>query len=547
MVGARRCLALLPHLWFALLLVAFETPATAEPENSRVGQEIAQVIKSGAVSVGIDDGDKRLFDVFTYYQERDFKPLWVRDSGPKAKARDFLDILRAAEEDGLDPRNYRIGEISARMDAKDPKGLAALDLLLSRAFIDYGNDLTVGRVVPDQIGKDTHIKPIGPGALSLLDGAEQAEDIGPYVDSLAPQSANYARLKEALALYRDIAHRGGWPKIAAGPTLKPGITDPRVPGLRQLLIATADLSISAPDMGELYDGALVDAVKLFQERHGLNADGVIGPGTLDAMNVPVEERIQQLVLNMERRRWMPDETGKFYVFVNLADQYLKVVDGNKTIHDARLVVGKPYSRTPVFTQNMTYVVFNPYWNVPTSIAVNEYLPKLKANPYALAAQDIEVIRAGQVVDAASVPWGSYGPGRFPVTLRQKPGQKNALGRLKFMFPNPYNVYIHDTPAKTLFARDNRFFSHGCMRVEDPEKLAQVILGHDDPSWTPARIAEQLQVKKNGIARLKAPVPVYITYLTAWANKDASVNFRKDVYGRDAELMVALRKMGDVVN
>ncbi|WP_137389717.1 L,D-transpeptidase family protein [Rhodoligotrophos defluvii] len=547
MVGALCRLGAWPHLWLALFIFGLGGAAAAETTNTRVAAEIQAIIDGGGVSVGIDDNDKRLFDVFTYYQERDYKPLWVRDNGPKSKARDFLDILRAAEEDGLDPRNYLIGEITARMEARDSKTLAALDLLLSRAFIDYGNDLSVGRVVPDQIGKDTHLKPHGPGALTLLDGAEQAEDIGPYVDSLAPPSANYARLKEALALYRDISYRGGWPKIPDGKPLKPGMTDKRVPLLRELLIATADLSASAPDMHELYDGAIIDAMKLFQERHGLTSDGVIGPDTLEALNVPVEDRIRQIVLNMERRRWMPDDTGKFYVFVNLADQYLKVVDGEKTIHDARLVVGKPYSRTPVFTQNMTYVVFNPYWNVPTSIAVNEYLPKLKANPYALASQGFEVLRGGQVVDFGSVPWRSYGRGTFPVMLRQKPGAKNALGQLKFMFPNPYNVYIHDTPAKSLFDRDSRYFSHGCMRVENPVKLAEVILGHDDPSWTPGRIAQQLKVQKNGVAKLKTPVPVYVTYITAWANKDASVHFRKDVYGRDEELLVALRKVGDVVN
>lgn len=529
----------------ALLLATFA--GTAHANNEAVAFALRSIIVDGASPKGLGSDGKQLFDVYTYYQERDFKPLWVRDNGPKSKGRDFLDILRGAREDGLDPRNYLVDEISARLDDKDAVGLATLDLLLSKAFIEYGNDLSVGRVSPGSVAKDLHIKPRRPGILNMLDQVEQADDIPVVIDALAPQSGNYARLKEALLLYRDIAGRGGWPTIPAGPVLKPGMKDARVPVLRELLIATADLSAAAPDMNELYDGALVEAVKLFQERHGLTADGVIGPGSLEQLNTPVEDRIRQLVLNMERRRWMPDDTGRFYIFVNLADQYLKVVDGDKTIHDARLVVGKPFSRTPVFTESMSYIVFNPYWNVPTSIAVNEYLPKLKANPSALNAQGFEVERGGKVVSPTAVSWNSYGRGNFPVRLRQKPGDRNALGRMKFMFPNPYNIYIHDTPGRSLFSRDNRFYSHGCLRVEFPEKLAEVILGHDDPTWNIQRIEKRLEVDHNGVVKLKKPVPVYVTYLTAWANKDTAVNFRKDVYGRDAELVAALRKTGHVVD
>ncbi|MGF7161761.1 murein L,D-transpeptidase YcbB/YkuD [Rhodoligotrophos appendicifer] len=547
MSSATRRLSWMPQIIVVALLFCAPQSLRAEITNDAVAAELRQIIVSDTKTIGTDDGDERLFGVYTYYEERDFKPLWVRDNGTKAKAKDFLDIIRAAEEDGLDPNNYRANEIAARIDAQDPRSLAELDLLLSRSFIDYGNDISVGRVIPDQVGTDIHIKPKGPGPLTLLDGVEQAEDMGPYVDSLAPASANYARLKEALMLYRDIEARGGWPSLPEGPTMKPGTVDARTPLLRRLLIATADLSASAPDMNELYDGAVVEGVKLFQERHGLTADGVIGPGTLEALNVPVEERIRQLVLNMERRRWMPDDTGKYYVFVNLADQYLKIVDDDRTVHDAKLVVGKPFSRTPIFTQKMSYIVFNPYWNVPTSIAVNEYLPKLKANPAALAAQNFEVVRGETEISPYSVSWANYGRGNFPFVLRQKPGPKNALGRLKFMFPNPYNIYIHDTPAKSLFDRDNRFFSHGCMRVQNPEELAKVILSHDDPSWTMERIEQELKVNRNKAVRLKKAIPVYVTYLTAWANKDRAVNFRKDVYGRDQELLVALRKVGDVVN
>jgi murein L,D-transpeptidase YcbB/YkuD len=236
---------------------------------------------------------------------------------------------------------------------------------------------------------------------------------------------------------------------------------------------------------------------------------------------------------------MPDDLGSFYVFVNLADAALKVVkdvgEREKTIHTARLVVGKPYSRTPVFTDNMEYVVFNPYWGVPASIANNEYLPKLRKDPGILARERIRVIGPSGEISPYSVDWN--GLSKVPYQLRQDTGEGNALGRLKFMFPNPYNVYIHDTPSKSLFAKENRYFSHGCMRVQYPEQLAEVILGSQ--GWTIEKIKAQIASGKQKIVTLSTKIPVHVTYLTAWVNKDGSVNFRNDVYGRDKKLAVVL--------
>ncbi|QPC44269.1 L,D-transpeptidase family protein [Kaustia mangrovi] len=527
----------------AIWVVAGTAVAYADSHNVAVGNEIRDIIEGGQTTVGIDDADQRLIQVFTYYAERDYKPLWVRDNGPKSKARDLLTILKTSYEDGLDPQDYEVAEISERIDGRTPRQLAELDLLLTRAFIDYGRDLSTGQVEPDKLGGPIHITPIGPGPLTLLDGAEQADDIPEYVDTrIAPQSANYARLKQALAVYRQIAERGGWPRMPDGPVLKPGMADARIPVLARYLAVTGDLR---PELAQsagadgTYDDTLVAAVKRFQERHGLAVDGVIGAATLEQINVPVDRRIHQMVLNLERRRWMPEDLGSFYVFVNLADQYLKVVDGEQTVHDAPLVVGKPYHQSPVFSDNMTYIVFNPYWNVPYSIAVNEYLPKLRANPGALQSQNIRVLTGKGAVNPYAINWSAYSRRKFPFRLRQDPGPKNALGRIKFMFPNPYNVYIHDTPAKSLFSRATRTFSHGCMRVQDPVKLADILLGHDDPHWTPERVKAEFARGDNRVVRLKTPIPVHVTYLTAWANKDGSINFRKDVYDRDPRLTAAL--------
>jgi murein L,D-transpeptidase YcbB/YkuD len=282
-------------------------------------------------------------------------------------------------------------------------------------------------------------------------------------------------------------------------------------------------------VGEVYDDVTVAAVKRFLERHGLMADGVIGPTTLEQMNVPVEDLIAQLEVNLERRRWLAREPGGFYIFVNLADQELKVMQDEKTIHTARVVVGKTYHKTPVFTENMTYLVMNPYWNVPSSIANKEYLPKLKQDAGYLQRQGIRVLdSAGKEVNPYSVNWNSMS--RVPFRLRQDTGDKNALGRIKFMFPNKYNVYIHDTPAKSLFEKDLRVYSHGCIRVQDPLTLAEVILKEE--GWSRGRIDQQIASGERRIVQLKRKIPVYVTYITAFANKDGTVNFRRDVYNRD---------------
>ena len=535
----------LPRMLYAAIALVLLTAAllpgrVMAANNEDVASAIEAFITSGQINLGSERDDERLFQIFTYYHDRNFKPIWTRDSGVKTKGRMLLRVLRASSEHGLDPRNYYIEDIAERIDATNPEVLAELDLLLSDVFSEFARDLSQGRVDPSAINRDLAIDPHGPGPLYLIDGAEQADDLLPYIDKIKPQTPRYDRLKTALADYRKIAAEGGWPKVAAGAVIKPGMDDPRVPVLREVLTKVGDLKVTGT--GNTYDSALVDAVKAFQERHGRNPDGVIGPSTLKALNAPVEKRIEQMVLNLERRRWMDDDLGELYVFVNQADQVLKVVreekGREKTIHTARVVVGKPYHRTPVFSRKMKYVVINPYWNVPTSIANKEYLPKLRRNPAVLAREKVRLISAsGKFVDPYSVNWHALR--RVPYRLRQDTGPGNALGRIKFMFPNKFNVYIHDTPSKSLFARESRYFSHGCMRLQHPEQLAEVLLGHQ--GWSAKRIAGQIASGKRRIVNLKSHIPVHVTYLTAWVNKDGSVHFRDDIYGRDKILAKALEQ------
>ena len=257
------------------------------------------------------------------------------------------------------------------------------------------------------------------------------------------------------------------------------------------------------------------------------------------MNVPVQERIQSIVMAMERLRWMPEDLGKQYVIVNIAGFELRRFNGGSVEERMAVVVGKPYHRTPVFSDHIRYVEFNPYWNVPPAIALAEELPRLRSDPTGLAAQGFEIVQGNQVIDPRSIDWSSYGGGHFPFQLRQRPGTDNALGRVKIMFPNPHNVYLHDSPARSLFSRNERAFSHGCIRLARPLELAdQVLRAGGVPGWNKDRIDEVIASAKTTVVNLQEPLPVHITYMTAWVD-DGVVNFRGDIYGHDAKLLAAL--------
>lgn len=527
----------------AALMLAVR-PAAAQFAVSNLTDAIQQRIEFDEGSIWGDRGDARLLKLFEFYTARQYAPLWVAEGGITAKGKAFVAALVNCESDGLIPQDYDAAGLQARLGASDLKGLADLEVRLSKALISYGHDLSAGRVQPNKVDRELYIYPEGPGPQELLNGASLNADIGAYLADLAPHTPNYARLKAKLAEYREMLAAGGWVPVPGGETLKPGMSDPRIPVLRQRLVQSRHLDAKAaaaiaPELAELYDDVLSAAVKQFQYQNGLTQDGVLGPNTLKAINISLRARIKTMELNMERRRWMEDDLGDKYIFVNLADFWLKVVDGPKTIHTAHVVVGKTYHRTPVFSENMKYIVMNPYWNVPRSIAVNEYLPKLQRDPGVLARQNISLISQSGTVDPYAVDWNNVSKRSFNFRLRQDSGGRNALGRLKFLFPNKHNVYIHDTPSKSLFKRTVRSFSHGCVRVQNPVDLAAVLL-KDEGNWTKDAILQQIASGKRRTVSLKTQIPVHITYLTAWVNKDGSVHFRNDIYGRDKRLAEALK-------
>lgn len=512
------------------------------PVSPSFGDDVATAIRgrlAGADAAPSDPGPDGIgISLRRFYEARNFRPAWITGSSPEERVRTAMRVVGAARDHGLDPTSYLGGAISGVTVPETVVEQAELDILLSGALGRYAADLRNGRTIhaPAAMPPRPATKAIAPDA--LLSEAAAARDLAGYFAGLAPATPEYARLRGALAAYRALAARGGWPALPARPVLRRDMADPAVEILRVRLAATGDLA-PAEAQGAQFDSAVETGVQRFQRRHDLTADGIVGPKTREALNVPVEHRIEQMELNLERRRWMPEDPGRSYVFVNMADFDLKVVEDKKTVMVMRVIVGTPYWRTPLFSATMTYMEFSPYWNIPQSIVRQEIAPRVQRDPDYLARQGIRVFASrqvpGQELAASRVDWQAVERGTQRFRLRQEPGPLNPLGRVKFMFPNPFSVYLHDTPARELFEREVRTFSHGCIRVEQPLELAAYLLREKAPE----AMEPLLHGGRPRVVPLPEPMPVHLAYLTAWVNKDGSLHFRRDVYGRDRALAQAL--------
>jgi L,D-transpeptidase YcbB len=490
------------------------------------------------------DIDKRLTEI---YYGSELQPFWIEDGKPGPRAADILAVLEDAESQGLNPASYFVDKIHQYWGSQDTAGLVRLDILLTLGMMRYVADQHEGRIEPREVDPELFAtaRDVEVDWDALRQMAFEAPDMKAFLDQQAPPFLQYRELQKKLAEYRALAAKGGWPSISAGETLKPGMENPRVDMVRKRLAVTGDLAPENMDSA-VFDTALEKAVKRFQQRHNLTPDGAVGKQTLAAMNVPVETRIDQIVLNMERYRWLKRTLmGDRLVAVNIAG--FEAVAGKAGKFDVTMpvIVGKTYHETPVFSDTIKYVVFNPYWNLTPSIASNETLPKLKKDSHYLKKHNMRIFKGwgpdAPELDATKIDWSKVSKkdmNRYRV--RQDPGPDNALGTVKLVFPNKYNVYLHDTPAHGLFKKEQRAFSHGCIRMDRPAEMAAWVLGGEEKGWSLARVNEIIASRKRQVAVLDQPVPVYILYRTAFVNpEDNTLYFYEDVYGRDKLLAKAL--------
>lgn len=483
-----------------------------------------------------------------FYESHGFQPAW---SYP-GNRRELVDAIRMIANDGLNPADYHgelLSELALRArDDLPEEMLADIDLLFSDAFLMAASHLLEGKVNPQTIHVEWSASRQPRDMAVTLAEALRKNDIAGTLDDLRPRHPAYARLMEGRGrLSRLLGHP--WLPIADGPSIHPGGQDPRLPEIRRRLTALGDIPApadAASPVAEptLYGEDLDRAVPNFQVRHGLEPDGIIGKKTLAALNLMPVERIRQIDASLERWRWLPQSLGEDYVIVNIAGFGLQLVMDGREVLRRRVIVGRPYRQTPVFSDRIRYMVFNPTWTVPRKLMIEDLLPAIIQDPGYLSRENISVYEGWgadrQRIDPMAVDWSSISRNNFPYQLVQEPGPRNALGRVKFMFPNPYAVYLHDTPGQYLFSRYERTFSSGCIRVERPMELAQELLARSS-DWGPEQIDEALAENKPVTALLPEPIPIYIQYWTAWVDEEDGIHFRDDIYHRDFRLLAQLRQ------
>ena len=471
------------------------------------------------------------------YAERNYIPVWSIDGQYTNTTRAVLRKLDNSSLLGLHPSHYYTKVLNSWLHLQEPQTASRLEILLTDSLYEYFDNLANG-----QSGE----KPGDDGGWFLKQAKTNVHNyvmnffrgdasFRQTIDNLQPLHHRYTGLLVALQDHHRLFAEGGFQTVDPGPTLKPGMRSPRVAQLRNRLMQSGDITdnyASAPDQ---YDWLLEEGLKTFQQRHGLDADGLLGGNTLKELNVPIEHRIAQIEVNLDRWRWLPSDLGNSHLTVNTAGFELDVVlDGYSSLH-MNVVVGKPEHRTPIFSDRMEHLVFNPSWHVPVSITKNELLPKERANPGYLENKNFVAV---SLADKSSTAISSLSTGELESSyfisryrLQQLPGENNALGSVKFMLPNQYSIYLHDTNAKSLFEKTSRAYSHGCVRLEDPHHLAKTILAHD--GHDPSRVDSILESGRSKTINLNAALPVHMTYQTSWVDESGKINFRKDIYSHDA--------------
>lgn len=514
----------------------------ADPANQELRAWL-EPISQVSVSDDADVIDESLIRLARFYKALKFRLVWINGDGLRPQGLKAMEILRQASQEeflGLKEQlNHFEQMLADGMRLNDfglslpPVELVRLDISLTHIMMQYTTGLLQKNLETD-VGAASKEKIICAGlARSLEENCLEA-----LLAAIQPQHAQYKALIAGLNQYEAIRILGGWPKIADGPSLRIGQRDSRVPMLRWRLTISGDMRLDQLSAKDIYDRAIADGIRNFQRRHGIKADGVIGKITLLTLNMPVEDRIWQIKANIERWRNLSVDLGPRYLMVNIPNYQLDIFENNTVVKSMRAIVGKTDRRTPVLSSMMTYLELNPYWNVPQKIACKDFFPKIMDNPEFLIKQKIQVFEnweeGARELDPLSIDWDRFSNGYFPFRLRQKPDRYNALGRVKFIFSNPFSVYIHDTPSKALFKKQRRSYSSGCIRIEKPMQLAEYLLKNQ--LWDRNRINDIVKTKKRKIIVLKQPIPVHLVYFTSWKDSSGTMHFREDLYNRDDELI-----------
>jgi murein L,D-transpeptidase YcbB/YkuD len=498
-------------------VVALQDPVVALQDNE-LQLAIAYVLSAANSPAFRDAGDtvpeSANGPLEAFYRTRSYMPLWVGTGGITDRGAQLIQQLSRVGEDALDPKAYRLDSLSLAKARADAQDLAYTEITLSSALMRYAVDLR-GDPSPN------------PG---ILGRAATATHFPAFLDGMIPSEPTYRKLREALRRYRTILQAGGWQQVPPGPRLEPGATGPRVGLVRQRLVATDDLSPAAAAGSNFYDGALEAAVRRFEARHGLDADGMVGDRTLDALNVSTETRVALIEQSLRDLRDPDFRIGDRGVIVNIPAAEARVIEGGRQVLKSRVIVGRPDWPTPTLQSQITAVVLNPAWTVPRKIVLQEILPKIRGQGVGyLQQRKFRVFDSeSRELDVAAIDWAEIDGDRLPYILRQDPGPTNPLGRVKFLFANTYSVYLHDTPNRSLFDHENRTLSHGCIRIEGATALALHLL-RNEPGWDQTTYARNLKAGKTIHVRLTDPMPVHLVSLFVWVGEMGEVQFRDDPY------------------
>ncbi len=520
-------------------------PIAIDPEQQLIQQRLEQLY-FGPQDSGVQEPLYTTGYLLDLYRKNNFSLLWTRQKN----INQLLSAIIAAADEGFIPDDYHLKAISRyNFEPQETLSLAQrvqYDLLLSDAFILLGHHKRYGKADPSKVDEKHNLESTAPrtSPVNTYLNAINNGTIRATLDQLSPHHQAYVALKNALSRYKAIAGQGGWPQVPQqGESIHPGMHDKRIPLIRKRLTVTGDYSGGTRGKNDLYDQTLVAAVKAFQTRHHLGPDGVVGKNTLVAMNITAEERIKQIRVNLERTRWIIHDLPSSNLIVDIAGFMLQYYHNNQQVWTSKVMVGKPYHQTPIFRSAITYLVLNPTWTITPDIIKNETVPSIIKDRGFLSKQNLRVLdHEGNVVDPELIPWKQYKDRYFPYIIRQDSGQFNALGSIKFIFPNPYHVYLHDTPTKALFGRTRRAFSHGCIRVQNPLDLGRLILTNDPGNpTTPEKMDQILASGKTVTVILKQPLPIYLMYLTSNVS-DGKVMFKPDLYDRDNSIYTALNAL-----